>query len=120
MSADHRSLIGEGLDQTAYLERSPVTAGFMAGLKAAIIGAPVGAGVQALRGKDAATGALMGAVGAAIIAALAKSGKQKLENLNTEAALRYHADNIKSREPLFFMPPRQYMGKYFSRRYGGP
>lgn len=119
MTPDSRSFIGEGLDQAVHFEKSPLTAGFMAALKAALLGAPLGAGIQAMRGHNAAAGALVGAVVPAVIAGISAASTQKVENLNTEAVLRYHAQNIKDREPLFFMPPRQYLGKYFSRRYGG-
>lgn len=116
-TVDNRSLIGTGIDEAVYLKRSPAAEGFMAGLKAALMAAPVGAAVQAARGKDAITGAIVGGIGAGVIAALAKGSTRKLENLDTEAELRYHAANIKGREPYFFLPPRQQMGRYFSRRY---
>lgn len=112
-----RSLVGVGLDRAATFEESPVTRGFMAGLKAAIIGAPVGAAVQAFRGHDALGGAVLGALIPGILAGLARAGAKKVQNLDTEAYLRYHADQIKSREPEFFLPPKQYLGKYFTRRY---
>jgi hypothetical protein len=114
-----RSFLSTGMDEAAHFEKSPVAEGFVAGLKAALLGAPVGAAVQALRGKDALTGALLGAVIPGLLAGLAKGGTRKLENLSTEADLRYHAQNIKDREPMFFMPPRQQLGRYFSRRYDG-
>ena len=114
---DNRSLVGTGIDEATYLQKSPAAEGFMAGLKAALMAAPIGAGVQALRGKDPLIGAIIGAAGAGLVAGLARSSSRKLENLDTEAALRYHAQNIKEREPMFFMPPRQQLGRYFSRRY---
>ena len=117
MPIDNRSFVGEVIDKSVQLERSPLAEGFMAGLRAALMGAPIGAGVNALRGGNAGTGALVGALIPGIIAGLARASAQKVENLNTEAAIRYHAQNIKDREPMFFMPPKQYMGKYFSRRF---
>ena len=114
---DRRSLIGTGLDESAYIARSPVAEGFIAGLKAALMAAPIGAGVQAMRGKNPLVGALIGAAGAGLAVGLSKGSTKKLENLNTEADLRYHAEKIKEREPMFFMPPRQQLGRYFSRRY---
>lgn len=116
---DHRSYIGSGIDETVHFKESPISSGFMAGLKYALMGAPVGAAVEALRGHDALTGAVLGAVIPGVLAAIAKGGTKKLENLDTEAYLRYHAEQIKAREPEFFLPPRQYLGKYFSRRYEG-
>lgn len=117
MPADNRSIIGSGMDRAAQFRESPVTSGFLAGFKAALLGAPIGAAVEALRGHDALTGAVLGAVIPGLLAGLAKGGAKKLENLATEADLRYHADKIKQREPEFFMPPRHRLGKYFSRRY---
>lgn len=117
MPLDNRSLVGETIDKAVEFERSPMAEGFMAGLKAALIGAPIGAGVNALRGGGAGTGAIVGALIPGLIAGLARASTQKLENLNAEAALRYHTENIKAREPMFFMPPRQTLGRYFSRRF---
>lgn len=117
MPFDNRSLVGTGIDEAVHLEKSPIAEGFVSGLKAALMGAPVGAMIQAARGKDPVAGALLGALIPGLIAGLAKGTTKKLENLNTEAALRYHAENIKNREPMFFMPPRQQLGRYFSRRY---
>ncbi len=121
MSLDQRSLIGTGIDEAKHFEKSPVTEGFIAGLKAALLGAPVGASIQMMRGKNPVAGAVLGALVPGILAGLAASSEKKLENLSTEAAIRYHAQNIKEREPMFFMPPRQMLGRYFSRSFeGGP
>lgn len=117
MAIDYRSILGEGIDKAVKLERSPLAEGFIAGFKAALLGAPLGAGIQAVRGKNPLVGALAGAILPGIVAGVSRAAAQKVENLNTEAAIRYHASNIKAREPLFFMPPQQYMGKYFSDRY---
>lgn len=119
MAIDQRSLVGESIDTAAQFERSPTMEGFITGLKAALMGMPIGAGIQAVRGKNVAVGALLGAAIPGIIAGITSAGKQKVENLGTEAALRYHAQQIKEREPMFFMPPRQYLGRYFSRRFEG-
>jgi hypothetical protein len=112
-----RSILGKAIDERAVLDKSPLTTGFMAGLRAALVGAPLGAAIQAVQGKDVLTGAMLGAVIPGLIAGMAKGSTQKVENLANEAELRYYAGNIKSREPMFFMPPRQQLGKYFSRRY---
>ena len=111
-----RSFVGKTVDEAVAIERSPLVEGFIAGLKAALVGAPVGAAATSLAGKGALPGALAGALIPGLVAGLAAAGNQKMENLNTEAVIRYHTENIKQREPMFFMPPRQYMGKYFSRR----
>jgi len=116
---DDRSLIGEAIEKTVQVERSPMVEGFVAGLKAALMGVPIGAGIQALRGKDPVTGAIVGGVVPGLLAGLTRASEQKLKNLNTEAIIRYHTQNIKEREPMFFMPPRQFLGRYFSRRFGG-
>lgn len=116
MYPDKRSLVGSGIDTATNIEKSPLAEGFVAGLKAALIGAPIGAAVQGMRGKDALHGALVAALVPGLLAAIARGSKKKLENLNAEAAIRYHAGNIRDREPLFFMPPKQYLGQYFTRR----
>ena len=116
---DNRGLLSSSLDEARAFEKSPITSGVMAGLKAALMGAPIGAGIQMARGQSATPGAILGALIPGLLAGFSAAGEQKIENLNTEAMMRYHANNIKSREPMFFMPPRQVMGKYFSRRFGG-
>lgn len=117
-AAGDRGLINKGLDEAAAFERSPTAAGFIAGLKAALIGGPIGAGAFALKGGNPAMGALLGALIPGLVTGLSTASTQKLENLNTEAYMRYHAQNIKDREPMFFMPPRRYMAKYFTSRGG--
>lgn len=114
---DNRGFVGSGIDRAIALEKSPTAEGFVAGLKAALIGAPMAAGIQALRGKDPVLGAILGAAVPGILAGIARASVQKIENLDSEANLRYHAQKIKEREPAFFLPPRQYMGRYFSERY---
>jgi hypothetical protein len=113
-----RGLVAEGLDEVASLKRSPITAGFIAGLKAALLGAPIGAGIQAARGHSAMGGAVLGGLTTGLVAGITAGAAQKTENLNEEAYLRYYANNIKAREPMFFMPPRSQMARYFTTRSG--
>jgi hypothetical protein len=114
---DQRSLVGTGIDEAVHLEKSPSVEGFLAGLKAALVGAPVGAAIAAAKGANPTAGALIGGASAGALIGILKGMTKKVENLDTEAALRYHALNIKSREPMFFMPPKQQLGRYFTRRY---
>lgn len=110
-----KNLLTEGIEDTVHIQKSPFFEGFQRGLQAALIGAPTGAVVQAIRGKNPMLGAIMGAAVAGIPTGLAAAGAQKLDNLDQEAILRYHASRIKEREPLFFMPPPQHLGRVFSR-----
>lgn len=108
--------ITEGYNEIGAVKRSPLAEGFMAALKAALIGAPIGAGVQALRGGNMATGAIAGALLPGFIAGFTRATEQKLNNLDTEAMIRYHTSNIRDREPYFFLPPRQKLGRYFTEK----
>ena len=96
------------------LERSPKVQAAIAGVKGALLGGPLAAGLQALRGKSATTGLVMGMLGGGALAAIAKGVERKLENLNNEAVLRYHSEQILQREPYFFMPPAQQMRDVFT------
>jgi hypothetical protein len=101
-------------EEAQTFERSPTTQAILAGIKGALLGGPIAAGIQALRGKSATTGAILGVLGGGVAAALAKGVERKLENLNNEAVLRYHAEQILNREPYFFMPSPQNMRQVFT------
>lgn len=101
--------------ETKILESSPFVRGFLAGMKGAILGAPMGGFVQALRGKDPIMGAIVGGLGAALAAGGAKALTQSVENTEFEENMRYHVENMKDREPFLFMPPAQQMGGLFTR-----
>jgi hypothetical protein len=115
---DFRGPIPTAIDEATFAEKSPFVEGFVTALKAAAIGAPMTAGIQALRGKDPVSGAIAGALLPGLTAGLLSAAKQKASNLRDEAVLRYHANRIKEREPYFFMPPRPYLGQLFTRRLG--
>lgn len=106
--------ISSSFEEAHKFDRSPFVQSFLAGTKGALLGGPLAAGIQALRGKSATTGAVVGALGAGLAAGLAKAVERKMENLNQEAVLRYHAEQILSREPYFFMPPPVRFGQLFT------
>ena len=101
-----KSLSVKATEEGIVFERSPFIRGLLSGAKGALLGAAAGAAVQAVRGKSLIPGAVLGAIGTAIMAGAARSATQDLENQETEAKLRYHAERIKTREPYFFMPKR--------------
>lgn len=103
------------IEETAAWTKSPFVRGLIAGTKGLLLGAPAGALVQAMRGKNAIVGAAVGGVGAGLFAAAAKAMEQDLLNQEHEGVLRYHAERLKSREPLFFMPPPHQLGQYFAK-----
>lgn len=112
---DERSPVTQGIEETVHWQKSPFIQGFLTGVKGALLGAGAGSAVQAVRGKSIGAGALIGGLGTGVLAGIAKAIGQDLENVNREAAIRYHAHRIMDREPLFFMPPPTYMGRIFSR-----
>lgn len=112
-----KSLFTEGLEDAIHVQKSPFFEGFQRGIQAGLIGAPTGALVQALRGKNPILGAIMGAAALGVPTGLLAAATQKVENLDQEAILRYHASRIKEREPLFFMPPPHHLGRVFSKMH---
>jgi len=114
-----RGIVPSSIGETKYLEKSPFIQGFLAGLKGALIGAPTGAAIQAMRGKNPLLGAVIGGLGAGFASGLAKATAQKLENVSEEEALRYHVEQMKAREPFVFMPPPASFGRLFTRMHSG-
>jgi len=92
------------VDETARLERDPKVEGVMQGVKAAVMAAPVGAAIQALRSKNPYMGALIAGLGAGALAGASAAAIQKYKNLQTEAAMRYHMRNMVEREPTVALP----------------
>lgn len=116
MEEPQKGFVPKAIEELAHYERSPFLMGFLRAIQAAAIGGPVGAVAALAKGVSPATGAAIGAITAGAAGAIAGSTARKLRNLDTEAALRYHAERIKEREPTFFMPPRQKMSRYFTNR----
>jgi hypothetical protein len=110
-----RGYLPEAVGATKYMEKSPFVQGFLAGLKGMLLGAPAGAAVQAIRGGSPLTGAIIGGLGAGLLSGIGKSLEQKMENINVEEGMRYHIEQLKSREPLVFMPPPSIFGPVFRR-----
>jgi hypothetical protein len=107
--------IASAIRETKYLESSPFIQGFLAGVKGALLGAPMGGFVQALRGKDPIIGAIVGGLGAGLVSGGVKALSQSVNNSEFEENLRYHVGNMKDREPFTFLPPPQHMQGLFSR-----
>lgn len=103
------------IEENEAWDKSPFIQGLLAAAKGALIGGPAAGFVQSLRGKSPAIGGALGALSVGLLAGLAKATQQDLANQADEASLRYHADRLKAREPLFFMPPPNHLGPLFSR-----
>lgn len=110
-----KSLLTSTIEEGEAWQRSPFVQGLLAGAKGVLIGGPTAAAIQLARGKSPIMGALVGAAATGLVAGLGKAVQQDVENQEQEAILRYHAERIKSREPLFFLPPPQRFGALFSR-----
>ena len=95
------------VEQEEFLERDPRVEGMSQGAKAAIVAAPIGAAVQALRGKSPAVGALVAGLGAGALLGLSSAAIQKYRNLRYESGLRYHLRNMVDREPTVALPEPQ-------------
>lgn len=115
MDEQNRGFVPTSVGETVHLEKSPFIQGFLAGIKGALVGAPTGAVVQALRGRSPLLGAIIGGLGAGILSGAAKASVQKIENVSTEEAMRYHIEQMKSREPFVFMPPPPTLARVFTR-----
>jgi len=92
------------LEQDAEFNKSPKVEGVLQGAKAALLAAPLGAAVQALRNKSPGMGALVTGLGAGLLAGLSAAAVQKYRNLKTEADMRYHLRNMVEREPTVMLP----------------
>jgi len=114
---DTRGIGTKTIEETAVYEKSPFMQGLLAAAHGALLAAPIGASIQALRGKNPVVGALVAALGTGLITGAVRATAQDINNQEREALLRYHADRIKGREPFFFMPPPSQLGQYFSRMH---
>lgn len=115
MHPDQRNLYTVGADETLHWEKSPFIQGFLAGVKGAIAGAGAGSLVNAVRGANPITGALIGGAGVGLLSGVAKALSQDVDNTNQEAALRYHLLRLGQREPMIYMPPPRVFGPLFNR-----
>lgn len=95
------------IEEDVRVRKSPHVEGMIQGAKAAIVAAPLGAAVQALRNRNPWGGAAVAGLGAGAIAGLLGAAAQKYRNLQTEAELRYHMRNLVDREPMVAMPEPQ-------------
>jgi hypothetical protein len=114
---ENRGVLPEFVGAGITLEKSPFVRGFLAGIKGALIGAPTGAAVQLMRGKNPVLGAILGGLGAGVLSGVSRGLAQKAENIDVEEAMRYHALQMKSREPFLFMPPPSAFGSVFRRMH---
>jgi hypothetical protein len=94
-----------GMEEKARIEKSPLIQGAVTGLKGAALGAPFGAAIGLMSGKNPF---FTGFLGASILGAAMGAGAaalQDLHNKETESGLRVNLENLKGREPTFFSPP---------------
>lgn len=97
------------MEEDVRFKKSPKVEGALQGAKAAVIAAPIGAAVQALRGKSPTMGALVAGLGAGALMGLSAAAVQKYRNLKQESELRYHLRNMVEREPTVALPGPQAM-----------
>ena len=101
-----KNFITDAIEEDVRWKKSPTVQGVTEGIKAGLMTAPIGASVQALRGKNMVAGAVgIGIATGLVIGGLA-AAVQKLKNLREEANLRYHTQNMIEREPRVFFPPQ--------------
>ena len=105
------------IEEDQKLIKSPFVNSLLAAAKGALVGGTVGAGANAIRGGSAGKGLAAGALLGGLLAGAAKYYEQEVSNINREAELKYHAENLKRREPFFFMPPPAMMGEVFSKMH---
>ena len=112
-----RGPVTYAIDTESALSQSPMIEGFLQGSKAAILAAPIGAAVQALRNKSPSAGALIAGLGAGALAGLTAASIQKYKNLKQEANIRYHLRNMIEREPEVTGPEVQYLQPAFNQGF---
>ena len=94
------------LEELHQVEKSPTQSALIGAIKGAIIGAPAGAVVSHLSGGSASAGGFIGGLLAAAAFGAANAITKDVENKEQESALRVHLENLKDREPFFYMPPK--------------
>lgn len=104
---EHKGLYTRTVEEVVNWKQSPYIAGMVTGAKAALVGAPVGSLIAAIKDSNAKRGAILGALVAGVPGFAAGFAKQRIQNIDQEASIRYFADHIKEREPRFFTPERQ-------------
>jgi hypothetical protein len=87
------------LDAETEVEKSPKIVGATQGAKAAIIAAPLGMAIQALRGRSPIVGGVVSGLAVGGAAGLLAAAMQKYKNMQTESALKYHMQNLIERNP---------------------
>lgn len=95
----------KGLEDAAVVVKSPVAEGIAGAAKGALLGAGLGAVAGAASGGSATKGALITALLAAAAFGAGRAVAQDIENKERESELRVHLENLKEREPFFYMPP---------------
>lgn len=101
-----KNLITDAIEEDVRWKKSPTVQGVTEGIKAGLMTAPIGASVQALRGKNMVAGAVGTGVATGLLIGGLAAAVQKLKNLREEANIRYHTQNILEREPRVFIPPQ--------------
>lgn len=104
---ENKGLYTRTVEEVVNWKQSPYIAGMVSGFKAALIGAPVGSLVAAIKDSNAKKGAILGAIAAGVPGFMKGFAQQRMKNIDQEAAIRYFVDHIKEREPRFFTPERQ-------------
>ncbi len=94
----NKSIITDAIEEDVRWKKSPTVQGVIEGLKAGVMAAPLGASVQGIRGKNMVAGAIGTGVATGLIMGGLAAAVQKLRNIREEANLRYHAQNMMSRE----------------------
>lgn len=112
---DFRGPVTRGIEEAQVWDSSPFIRGLISGTKGALLAAPIAAAVQALRGRDPLLGGILAALGTGALLGTSRALEQKVKNQEIEGQIRYHAEQLKNREPLFFLPPPNQFGRLFSR-----
>jgi hypothetical protein len=107
--------VTEGLEDAQIIKKSPLAEGGYNALKGALLGIPSGYAIGRLSGGSGPAGAFIGGLLAAAAFGATGAIGQDLQNKEQEAELRVHLENLKSREPFFYMPPRHLFAREVNR-----
>lgn len=97
--------VTKGLEEAAVVIKSPLVEAVYGAAKGGVVGGAVGALIGQLSGGSPGKGALLTGLLAAAAFGAGKAAVQDIENKEHEAGLRVHLENLKKREPFFYMPP---------------
>ena len=101
-----KGILLDSIETEKRLEKSPLMEGLLQSAQGAALGAAGGALIANFSGGSPKSGAFIGSLLAAAAFGVGKAMAQDIHNKEEESELRVYLNNIKEREPFYYMPPK--------------